>query len=71
MQGTIKPYGDNFIPVIPVEGELEHTSDKPFCWDTTCPCKGDQDLFTEVQQFIRDGLLTTDEAILFYCGRTV
>jgi hypothetical protein len=70
MQGTIQPYGDNFAFVISVD-DLEHTADKPFCWDMTCPCKGDQTLFTQVQQFITDGLLTVDEATLFYCGRTV
>ncbi|MGH2497284.1 MAG: hypothetical protein ACRDIV_21500 [Ktedonobacteraceae bacterium] len=71
MQENRHPYGDNFALVIPVEDEVLHTVDKPFCWDITCICKSNLDLFTEVQQFIQDGLLTIDEAFLFYCGRTV
>ena len=70
MEGTIRPYGDNFAFVIPVD-DLLHTPENPFCWDMHCPCKSDQDLFAQVQQFIRDGLLTVDEATLFYCGKTV
>lgn len=70
MEGTIRPYGDNFAFVIPVD-DLLHTSENPFCCDMHCPCKSDQDLFVQVQQFITDGLLTVDEAILFYCGKTV
>lgn len=71
MQQTLQPYGDNFIPVIRMEDELLHTADKPFCCDMKCPCKGDQEAFWQVQQFIKDGLMTVDEATLFYCGRTV
>ena len=66
----IVPYGDNFAFIIPVD-EILHTPEKPFCWDLHCICKSNQDLLAELQQFIRDGLLTIDEAILFYCGRTV
>lgn len=40
MQG----YGDNFIPVIPLEDVLLHTSTRPFCLDSTCPCHEDQEL---------------------------
>ena len=64
-------FGDNFILVIRVEDDLLNTPAKPFCWDMHCPCKADRELFAELEQFLRDGLLTVSEAILFYCGRTV
>jgi hypothetical protein len=71
MQGTLQPYGDNFAFVIPFEDELLHTSDKPFCWDSTCDCHSDTEAFVAVQQFVYDGLLTPDEAVLFIAGKTV
>ena len=71
MQGTLEPRADNFAIVIPMEDDLQHTPDKPFCWDMTCPCKGDLELFAELQHFIHEGLMTVEEATLFSCGRTV
>lgn len=71
MQGTIKSYGDNFAFVIPVEDELLHTPEKPFCWDSTCGCHEDQLLIAEVAEAICNGLLTPDEATDFVAGRTV
>src|SRR5437868_3205441 len=41
---------DNFIPVIPVD-DLEHTPEKPFCWDSSCPCHEDDLLIEEVSVF--------------------
>ena len=70
MQGTIQPYADNLVIVIPVE-YLLHRPDKPFYWDMKCPCKADQEAFWQLQGFIKDGLMTVDEATLFYCGKTV
>jgi len=68
---AIESYGDNFIPVVPVdEHELLHTADHPFCWNSTCECHEDQDAIATVQQFIVDGLMTRDEATLFVSGRT-
>lgn len=61
---------DNFAYIVPVD-VLIHTSENPFCWEMTCPCKGDQDAFAQLQHFIKEGVLTIDEAILLYCGRTV
>ena len=66
MQG----YGDNFIPVIPVD-ELLHTPEKPFCWDSTCGCHEDELFIAEIAQAVSDGLLTPDEATDFVAGRTV
>lgn len=70
MESTIKPFGDNFAFVIPVD-DLEHTLDKPYCWDSLCGCHGDETLFREVQQFVLEGVLTAHEAMLFIAGKTV
>lgn len=63
-------FGDNFIPVIPVE-YLVHEIDRPFCWDSTCGCHRDETLFREVQQFVLNGEMTPHEAMLFLAGKTV
>jgi hypothetical protein len=67
----MQPYGDNFAIVIPVEDELLHTLDKPFCWDSTCGCHNDETLLRETQQFVLDGVMTPDEAVIFVVGKTV
>lgn len=71
MEGTIRPYADNFAFVIPVEDELLHTDEKPFCWDSTCGCKTDEWLLWEVSRFIEEGLMTLEEGQAFVAGRTV
>ena len=65
MQG----FGDNFIPVIPLEEEPLHTQTNPFCLDSTCPCHEDQELIQPVAQKVQDGLLTPEEATRFVEGR--
>ena len=57
MQG----FGDNFIPVIPVD-YLEHTDEKPFCWNGSCACHEDQDNIALVAQQVQEGLFTPQEA---------
>lgn len=64
-------FGDNFLPVIPVEDELLHTSEKPFCWDSRCPCHEEGLFISEVAQAVQSGLMTPDEATDFVAGRTV
>lgn len=66
MQG----YGDNFIPVIPVD-DVEHTPGKPFCWNSACPCHEDEELISEVAAHVQDDLLTPDEATDFVAGRGI
>jgi hypothetical protein len=63
-------FGDNFIPVVPEDYTL-HTLEHPFCGDPTCPCSENTDTLTELDQAIKDGLITTDEATAFIQGRTV
>ena len=65
------PNGQSFAIVIPMEDDLLHTLDKPFCWDSTCGCHHDDALLREVQQFVLNGELTPYEAMLFIAGRTV
>ena len=61
---------DNFIPVIPVDN-LEHTPEKPFCWDSSCPCHEDDLLIEEVSVFVQEGLMTPQEATDFVAGRGI
>ena len=67
MQG----YADNFILVIPIEDDVLHTNEHPFCCNDTCPCREDQEALTTVNAALLNGLLTPDEAIAFIQGRTV
>ena len=64
-------FADNFIPVIPLEDDTLHPSEKPFCWDTTCPCHEDQDNIATVAQQVQDGLFTPSEATDFVNGKTI
>jgi cytochrome c1 len=67
MQG----YGDNFIPVIPIDYP-EHTEGKPFCWNGSYPChEEDHEAIARVAQWVEDGLLTPDEATQYILGRTL
>jgi hypothetical protein len=66
----MQTFGDNFIPVIPVE-ELEHTPEKPFCWNVGCPCHEDQELISEVAALVENGLLTQEEATNFVAGKGI
>jgi hypothetical protein len=66
MQG----FGDNFIPVIPVD-YLEHTSEKPFCWNGSCACHKDQDNIAQVGQQVQEGLFTLQEATDFVAGKGI
>lgn len=63
----MQPYGDNFAFVIPVD-EIEHPPEKPFCWNTTCPCHDDPDAIREVAIFVDEGLLSLEEATDFIQG---
>ena len=66
----MRHFGDNFILVVPEE-HLLHTPEHPFCGDPTCLCAENTDALTELDQAIKDGLLTPDEATAFIQGRMV
>ena len=63
-------YGDNFIPVVPEDYSLD-TLEYPFCGDPTCPCSENTDALSELDQAIRDGLITLDDAARIMRGKTV
>lgn len=67
---TIELYGDNFIPVVPVDCEL-HTPEKGFCYNPSCECHEDEVLIFEVSLHVTDGLMTPDEATDFVNGRGI
>ncbi len=63
------PVPDNFAYVVPVDGELEHTDDSPFCYDPACDCHEDEVAIAAVYQAVQDGLMTPDEATDFVLGK--
>lgn len=68
MQG----YGDHFTIVIPVEDEILHTPENPFCpIDPDCPCHEDPLLIEEVSIFVQEGLMTPQEATDFVNGKMI
>ena len=70
MSDAMQPYGDTFIPVIPVDTK-EHTDEHPFCMtDPTCPCHEDAELIAPIAQAVNDGLMTSQEATDYVMGRT-
>ena len=72
MQNIIEPYGDNFIPVIPVEDGVLHTSTNPFCFiDPACSCHEDQSLIQVVAEYVHHGLMTPTEATDFVAGKMI
>jgi hypothetical protein len=66
----MKHYGDNFVFVVPADYPL-HTPEHPFCGDPTCPCSEDTDALTELDQAIKDGLITPDDATRIIKGKMV
>lgn len=59
-------------PVIPMEDELVHTSERPFCSDETCPCHRDYLLWQEhIGSPVRDGLMTYAEGKRLFMGQQI
>src|SRR5260370_17114191 len=64
-------YGENLLPVVLMEDPIFHTDDHPFCPDWSCTChEEDQEAIARVAQWVKDGLLTPDEATQYILGRT-
>lgn len=57
------------VPVIPMEDDLLHTNETPFCSDVICSCHEDPLLIVQVVSFVEDGLLTPTEATALVAGR--
>jgi len=68
---AMQDFADNFTPVIPMEDDLLHSEEFPFCFDPKCGCHEDQDTITNVAQQVQDGLFTPKEATEFVNGRTM
>lgn len=54
---------------IPMEDDLVHTDDSPFCLDPTCPDKEDEAAINAAARLVEDGLFTPAEATRFVQGR--
>ncbi|TMC15642.1 MAG: hypothetical protein E6J34_21475 [Chloroflexi bacterium] len=54
---------------IPVEDELTHSEDYPFCDDGTCPCHEDETLIAEVNELVEDGTLSPVDATDIVTGK--
>jgi hypothetical protein len=62
----------NYGPIIiPMEDDLVHTDEHPFCYDSTCGCHESSDLIDQVAQDVADGLLTPQEATDFVAGKMI
>lgn len=57
----MRQIGDNFVPVIPVDHK-DHTDKHPFGLNSTCYCKEDPKLISQVNEYVQQGLLTPQEA---------
>jgi len=58
----IRPFADNFIPIIPVD-DKQHSQEHPFCFaNPSCPCHEDNEAIAEIHAFVQAGLLTPTEA---------
>jgi hypothetical protein len=69
-QVDLQPYGDNIIPVIPID-HVMHTEEMPFCFaNPFCPCHEDHEEIQKVAAWVTDGLMTEEEALQFIAGRT-
>lgn len=64
----LRPYGDNFIPVVPTDHAI-HTAKRPRCSSRDCPCY--DGLKQELQQYYLDGLVSAEDATRILEGRQI
>jgi hypothetical protein len=63
---------DNFHPMIPMEDDPLHKPGQRFCpHDSTCGCHEDPMLIAEVNEEVKEGLLTPDEATRLVKGEQI
>ena len=53
---------------IPMEDDLVHTSDHPFCPDSSCGCHEDETLIGEIAAQVEAGILTPEQATDIVAG---
>ena len=61
---------DNFTFLLFVDHVL-HSEEKPFCYNPDCNCHEDELAIYQVSLFVRDGLMTPDEATAFVEGKGI
>ncbi len=54
--------------LIPMEDDLVHTSEYPFCSDGTCGCHEDETLIGEIAAQVEAGILTPEQATDIVAG---
>ena len=54
-----------------MEDPIMHTTERPFCGDPSCPCSEDPALIAEVNEAVKQGLITPEEATLIILGKTL
>lgn len=62
---------ERWIPIIPMEDELVHTDDHPFCDDKMCFCHSDFEAVWLLTTQHSTGLMTKDETLRLYRGENV
>jgi hypothetical protein len=53
---------------IPMEDDLVHTSEHPFCSDGTCCCHEDELLIGEIAAQVEAGIFTPEQATDIFAG---
>jgi hypothetical protein len=64
------PFSDDYFVELVSYDEL-HTPEKPFCYSPRCSCHEDDVLIFQVSLYVRDGLMTPDEATDFVKGKGI
>ncbi|MBO0783970.1 MAG: hypothetical protein J2P37_34620 [Ktedonobacteraceae bacterium] len=62
-------FNDHGPVEIPMEDDLVHTSEHPFCPDGTCGCHEDETLIAEVAAQVAAGALSPEEATDLVSGK--
>lgn len=56
---------------IPMDDDLVHSTESPFCLDPSCSCHEDETLIGEIATQVEAGLLTPDEATNIVSGKGI
>ncbi len=69
--------GVGVMPTIPGyevvlwEGDVLHEKGKMFCYQPACPCHENRLFIEQVARFVREGLLTPQEATNLVAGKNI
>ena len=64
------PLGEEYW-VRPVVDYQEHTPERPFCGDPTCPCADSEENMETLNEEYQDGLIGAVDGELIRTGRTI